>query len=156
MWEILAKIIPPPLLLGLLVYALVCFFWLQPTAEERMAGAYIAQCEAGHLPVIAKPTPAPTIRKEADGDVLPSVDVPVSVQVLKELRSLLQDEVSDVALPYETAGSACGCAVSRSFDRVFWPHYLHVASLGSYTPRSIRHLDQYVAREMAAGSCAGR
>lgn len=153
MWEIIAKLIPPPLLLGLLLYALICFLWLQPLNEERMAVAFIKQCEAGDLPAIARSKPAP---EKAAGDSLssPAMEIPLSLQIIAELKSIVRDETAAVALPYEASGSACSCAVSRAFDRVFWPSLAHTMSVRTYTPRPIRYFDQYVAREMASGLCA--
>lgn len=156
MWEIILKLIPPPLLLGLLIYGAIVLFWLQPVAEERMAVPYIAQCEAGNLPKIRVPKPMPKKEPETgEAEIAPMVELPLSVQVIREFKSLLGDE-EKVALPYEEGGSDCACAVSRAFDQVFWPSFFHVASVRTYTPRAIQHFDQYVARETASGICTAQ
>jgi hypothetical protein len=152
MLDIIAKIIPPPLLLGLLLYGLVCFVWLQPVTEERMAVAYVAQCEAGTLPDIKVPRQEPQSQREGDVS-LPAVELPLSLQIISELKNIFRDDAASVALPYESGGSACSCAVAHAFDRVFWPSLFYVASLKTYLPRPIQHFDQYVGRELGSGTC---
>ena len=153
MLELISRLIPPPLLLGLLIWGLICAIWLQPAVEKRQAAQYVAQCEAGDLPKLPSPK---TVSDEApsSSDPLPEtpVAVPLSVQIVSELRGMLREERSAVPLPYQAGGSECEIAVDAALTRLFWQNLFHVMSLRQYTPRPLQHVDQYVAREMAAVS----
>ncbi|WP_127599590.1 hypothetical protein [Nitratireductor alexandrii] len=163
MWDTLFKLLPPPVLLGLVIYSAVTFLWLQPLIERRMADLiYIPQCERGDLPKIVsrRPDPAPPVIQGPlpDGSVIPMppappVEPPLGVQIISGLKDLLRGDDNPYSVPAGAAGSICGCSVALAFDSVFWRSHIHVMSLRTYTPRAIRHFDERVAQARATGLC---
>lgn len=152
MWELLAKIFPPQLIVGTLIYALVCAIWLQPLIEGRMANiTYIPQCEAGELPDVGAPA-----RLSNPADALPDTpdaQTPATVLILRELRGVFSSDAAIYAPARYGSGEECACAVGTAFERSFWRSLAHVMTLRVYTPLVIEHFDIRVAQVRASGLC---
>lgn len=163
MWDFIFKYVPPPLALGLILYSLVTFLWLQPLIERRMADLiYIPQCEVGDLPAVSAPPPSPVSQGPMpDGSTIPlppapPVELPLGVQIIAELKGLFRDDTNPFSVPPGATGSPCGCSVAIAFDRTFWRSHIHVMSLRTYTPRAVAHFDERIAQVLASGLCGRR
>ncbi|MEP1572789.1 hypothetical protein [Roseibium album] len=151
MWDLISKIIPTPVIVGLLVWGLISAIFLQPLVEERQANiTYIPQCKAGKLPQVAlRQTP----RNKTPDDETETVQPPMAVQIVSELRNIFKrDDEAYTTLRYANMDS-CSCSVGVAYERSFWPSLGNVMSFGLFEPRSIKFLEVRVAQIKASGIC---
>lgn len=162
MWDFIFKYVPPPLLLGLIVYSCVTFLWLQPLVERRMADRiYVPQCEAGTLPSASPPQSSPPstapLADNAPAPVpVPVVKLPLGVQIVAALKDMLGADGTYSVPAGALTANPCLCSVSVAFDSVFWRSHIHVMSLRTYTPRAIEHFGERVAQVLGSGICGHR
>lgn len=153
MWELISKLIPAPVIMGLLIWGLICAIFLQPKIEQRRADlTYVPMCEAGHLPHVRS---APQTTQPTDGLAENSdPQTPVGLQIATELRNIFRNDNEDtyVDLRYGSV-DACRCSVGVAYDRRFWPSLANVMLLGWYQPRSIAHFEVEVAKIKSSGIC---
>ena len=159
MWEVLSKIVPPPVLAGFLIYTAVTAIWLQPIVETRISEIkLIPACKADRLPKVAAIPPMPENRVE--GEIVNGVQrevsgsLPLGIQIMMGLKGMMGSDYD----PYgkyvrRSGGDACLCSVSLAFDTVYWKHLGHVMTLRFYTPYAIKHLDERVSANLASGHC---
>lgn len=146
---------PPALQAGLLLYGLVCFFWLQPLVEHRMADRTLnPHCEAVVMQwkgeVHNKATRELRKRRSALDAYKRVLDEFAAIPGGEGLSEILDDLV-EPGLADETSHKperelgACATAVATAFDQIRLPMFLHVATARQYRPASVANLAETVA-----------
>lgn len=150
MWDLLSKLIPVPVIAGILIWGLVCTIFLQPVIEQRRADiSYIPMCKSGKLPVTKL-----SGSQQPEGEVSASIEKPLGLQIASELRGLLRDEDERTYAAIRYSGEdSCSCAVNVAYERHFWSSLSNIMLLGFYTPRTIAHFEVAVSKVKSSGIC---
>ena len=163
MYELIAKICPPSLLGGIVLYGIACALWFQPLVEHRMAAkTVIPQCEAIMQKGLASDNRA--MRQEynkqkAAVDIYRRLmegfaDMPFKNTMDDLVEDLTVPELPDLAASNDIdTSTVCGCAVATAFDEARFPMLLHVMSLRAYRPAAIETLSQIAAGLAKSGQC---
>ncbi|MBP0614241.1 hypothetical protein [Jiella mangrovi] len=159
MFERLTHLFPPALLAGLAIYGGVCFLWLQPMVERRLAARnYIPACERGLL-VAAKARDNRQRQAEDDVGLLldmlrqtPFGQIPGAMEPVERMGEYARRKAR---LPERTIdhSSLCACAVGTAFAGQSLPMLLHVMSGRTYRPASLDNLPGDTARALRSGTC---
>ncbi|EFO34077.1 hypothetical protein TRICHSKD4_0566 [Roseibium sp. TrichSKD4] len=161
MMELPARLFPPALLAGLIVYGAATMLWLQPIVEKRLAEKrLIPQCEAS-LQYAEKTTSPPNNEKFRQAQIViqmyensPLGNMPGVKESLEAAKRMVEQmRPQKFRMSKIDRSSICGCAVDTAFDGMGLKMTLHVASLRTHTPKSLGSIDQNIMAIASNGQC---
>ena len=161
MFDLPFKLFPPALLAGLAIYVAVTMLWLQPLVESRWAEMeLIPQCEV-NLQHSENNTPLPDnparyelqmmieMYRQTGLDKLPYIK-----QIITMAEHKLQAmQPSRLRISAIEKSSICSCAVDKAFAKNHLQMTLHVASLRTHHPASIKAINQTAITSAKSGIC---
>lgn len=140
------RIFPPALQVGVILYAAVCYVWLQPLVEGRLAEKLLIPKCIAHQD--AKERSEPARPDKTDPGSILDIIIP---ELPEEYRRTFGDIVERTkrmhddlrpARPQIRAATACGVAVASELDKANIPMFFHVMSMRAFTPRAVTALHE--------------
>ena len=161
MMDLPIRLFPPALVGGLAIYAAIIMLWLQPIVETRMAEKHlIPQCKA-NLQHAEKSTPLPENPKQRELEFVirtyensPLGQLPYMQEMISEAKRMLQTmQPTRTRISNIDRSNICGCAVDSALDQLGFKMTMHVGSLRTHTPKSLKGIDQSILSIAGQGQC---
>ena len=161
MMDLPIRLFPPTLIGGLAIYAAIIMLWLQPIVETRMAEKYlIPQCKA-NLQHAEQTTPVPSNPKQRELEFVirtyessPLSQLPYMKDIINEAKRMLQNmQPTRPRISNIDRSNICGCAVDNALNQMGLKMTLHVASLRTHTPKSLKGIDRSILSIAGQGGC---
>ena len=159
------RVLPPPLLFGLLVYAAVCALWLQPAIEHRLTErVLVPQCEA-----LLREADEALLNGRAQERTSKQRQVDSYLEAMRRafgdnpLIGIIADQATiaaEAALPDVApskrgkSSSLCGCGSYTALDSIRLWMLAHVMTGRLYHPAPLESLPLDAARNASSGQCA--
>ena len=155
------KLFDPAILVGGILYGLICLLWLQPLVEFRMAEKLLIPHCKKNLEHMESSAPVPRNDKRQELEMIIEMyertgmgQIPYVGDIIEMARGKLEAmQPKQYRSSKIERTSICGCSVDKAFAQVQFPMTLHVASLRTHTPSSIKTLKQSIVSIAASGTC---
>ena len=161
MMDFPTRLFPPTLIAGLVIYAAITMLWLQPLVERRWAEKeLIPQCEANlqHAENIT-PLPDNPRRRQLEALIKMYEDINLDqIPYLKQIIEMAKQELqamqpSRLRISAIEKTSICACSIDKAFHDNHLQMSLHVASLRTHLPASIKAINKSAIANAQSGIC---